>query len=86
LDLAVGGDLQRTYGGASGYRAFDLTCSVSLESYHPYLQAQKVSKNPKIYCIHSSPPKNKKHHFGSFGILGVNIEKSDMFLNKDDSV
>jgi hypothetical protein len=27
------------------------TCSVSLESYNPYLQPQKVSKNPKIYCI-----------------------------------
>jgi hypothetical protein len=35
-----------------------------LESYHPHLQPQKVSKNAKIYCIHSSLPKDAKTHFG----------------------
>jgi hypothetical protein len=33
---------------------------------------QKVSKNPKIYCIYSSLPKNAKSHFGSLSLLGVN--------------
>jgi hypothetical protein len=35
-----------------------------LESYHPYLLPEKVSKYPKIYCIHSSLPKPTKTHFG----------------------
>jgi hypothetical protein len=34
----------------------NVTCNSSLESYHPYLLPQKVSKAPKIYCIHSSLP------------------------------
>jgi hypothetical protein len=38
------------------------TCSISLESYNPYLQPQKVSKNPKIYCIHISLPRITKSH------------------------
>jgi hypothetical protein len=36
------------------------TWSGSLISYHPYLLPQKVSKNPKTYCIHSSLPKNAR--------------------------
>jgi hypothetical protein len=47
----------------------NVICSVSLESYHP----QKVSKNPKVYCIHNNLPKNAKNHFGSLGPLGVNL-------------
>jgi hypothetical protein len=47
-------------------------CSVSLESYLPYLPPQKVSKIPKIECIHSGLPKNAKSHFGCLGRLGVN--------------
>jgi hypothetical protein len=47
-------------------------CSVSLESYNSYLPPQKVSKNPKIYCIHSGLPKNARSRFGSLGHLGVN--------------
>jgi hypothetical protein len=43
----------------------------SLESYNPYLLAQKVLKNPKIYCIHSSLSKNAKNPFGCLGPLGV---------------
>jgi hypothetical protein len=42
----------------------NVTCNSSLESYHPYLLPQKVSKNPKIYCIYSSLPKPAKNHFG----------------------
>jgi hypothetical protein len=48
------------------------TWSPLLESYHPYLLPQKVSKNPKIYCIHSSLPKNANSHFGFLRILVVN--------------
>jgi hypothetical protein len=44
----------------------------SLESYHPYLPPQKVSKFPKIECIYSRLPKNAKSHFGRLGPLGVN--------------
>jgi hypothetical protein len=42
----------------------NVTCNGSLESYHPYLLPKKLSKNPKIYCIHSSLPKDAKTHFG----------------------
>jgi hypothetical protein len=35
--------------------------------------SKKVSKNPKIYCIHSSLPKNAKSRFGFLGLLGVKI-------------
>jgi hypothetical protein len=38
--------------------------NVSLESYHPYLPPQKVSKNLQTHCIHSTLPKNAKSHFG----------------------
>jgi hypothetical protein len=50
----------------------NVTCSVSLESYHPYLPPQKVSKITKIECIHSGLPRNAKSHFGCLGPLGVN--------------
>jgi hypothetical protein len=43
----------------------------SLESYHPYLPPQKVSKIPKIECIHSRLPKITKSHFGRLGPLRV---------------
>jgi hypothetical protein len=46
--------------------------SFSLESYHPYLPLQKVSKDQKIYCIHNSLSKNAKSPFGFLGPLGVN--------------
>jgi hypothetical protein len=44
----------------------NVICNGSLESYgnHPYLLPQKVSKNPKNYCIHNSLPKDAKIHFG----------------------
>jgi hypothetical protein len=46
--------------------------SGSLESYHPYLQAQKVSKIPKIECTHGGQPKTAKSYFGCLRTLGVN--------------
>jgi hypothetical protein len=50
--------------------------SSSLESYHPYLQAKKVSKFTKIECIHSGLSKTAKSHFGYLGPLGVKKGKS----------
>jgi hypothetical protein len=56
-----------------------------LESYHPYLPPQKVSKNLKIDCIHSILSKNTKSHFGCLGLLGVNILLQVYnFKNHDD--
>jgi hypothetical protein len=42
----------------------NVTCNSLLESYHPNLLPQNVSKNKKNYCIHSSLPKEAKTHFG----------------------
>jgi hypothetical protein len=42
-----------------------------LESYHPYLTPQKVSKNPQIYCVHSTLHKKTKSNFGCLRLLGV---------------
>jgi hypothetical protein len=42
-----------------------------LESYHPYLQPPKVSKNPQTYCVHNTLSKVQKTHFGWLGPLGV---------------
>jgi hypothetical protein len=47
------------------------TWSASLESYHPYLQPQKVSKNPQTYCVYNTLPKSAKSHFGCLRSLGV---------------
>jgi hypothetical protein len=49
--------------------------SGSLESYHPYLQVQKVSKIPKIECTHGGLSKPAKSHFGCLRTLGVNYIK-----------
>jgi hypothetical protein len=39
--------------------------------------SQKVSKNPKIYCIYSKMSKNENSRFGSLRTLGVkNIKRS----------
>jgi hypothetical protein len=45
--------------------------SGSLESYHPYLRAQNVSKIPKIECTHGGLPKIAKNYFGCLRTLGV---------------
>jgi hypothetical protein len=49
----------------------NIAWSGSLESCHPYLQGKKVSKIPKIECIHNGLPKTAKSHFGRHGPLGV---------------
>jgi hypothetical protein len=45
----------------------------SLESYHPNLPPERVSKIPKIECIYSRLLKNAKSHFGHLDPLGVNF-------------
>jgi hypothetical protein len=47
------------------------TWNVSLESYHPYLQPQEVSKRPTILGTNGSLPKNGKGRFGFLNPLGV---------------
>jgi hypothetical protein len=45
--------------------------------------SQKVSKNPKIYCIYNSLSKNEKSHFGSLNrTLGVNYDLVDIPLKR----
>jgi hypothetical protein len=48
------------------------TWNVSLESYHPYLQPQEVSKTPTTLGTYGSLPKNRKGRFGFLSPLGVN--------------
>jgi hypothetical protein len=55
--------------------------SGSLESYHPYLQVQKVSKIPKIECTHGGLPKIAKSHFGCLRTLGVKKRCYDAILS-----
>jgi hypothetical protein len=45
-----------------------------LESYHPYLQPQEVSKGPTTLGTYGSLPKNGKGHFGFLNLLGVNTD------------
>jgi hypothetical protein len=47
--------------------------NVSLESYHPYLQSQEVSKGPTTLGTYGSLPKNGKGRFGCLRPLGVKI-------------
>jgi hypothetical protein len=47
------------------------TWSISLESYYPYLQPQKVSKTPQTYSVHNTLPKSAKSHFGYLCPLGI---------------
>jgi hypothetical protein len=54
------------------------TWRVLLESYHPCLWLQKVSKNPQMFCIFSNLSKNAKSHFGFLGPLGVNAFPKSM--------
>jgi hypothetical protein len=58
------------------------TWSGSLDSYHPYLTPQKVSKNPQTYCVHNTLPKSAKSHFDSLRPLGVKIQGSLRFIEK----
>jgi hypothetical protein len=43
-----------------------------LESYHPYLLPQEVSKTPTTLGTYGSLPKIRKGRFGSLRPLGVN--------------
>jgi hypothetical protein len=52
-----------------------VTYSVSLESYHLYLQPQKVSKTPHTFAIHTNMPKTQKAIFGHQRALGVKCKK-----------
>jgi hypothetical protein len=47
------------------------TWNVSLESYHPYLQPQEVSKGPTTLGTYSSLSENGKGRFGFLSPLGV---------------
>jgi hypothetical protein len=49
--------------------------AVAKRSYHPYLPPKKVSKNPQLYCIHCTLPKNAKNHFSCLRFLGVNFHE-----------
>jgi hypothetical protein len=42
-----------------------------LESYHPYLLPQEVSKTPTTLGTYGSLPKIRKGRFGSLRSLGV---------------
>jgi hypothetical protein len=50
----------------------------SLESYHPHLLPGKVSKNPKIYCIHSSLPKIQKSVLDFLG--SSQVKKQSLYV------
>jgi hypothetical protein len=58
------------------------TWNVSLESYHPYLQPQEVSKTPTTLGTYGSLPKIKKGHFGFLSPLGVKMFWSLSSLNE----
>jgi hypothetical protein len=53
----------------------NFACSISLESYNPYLQHSKSSKNPPTYYVHNTLPKVQKAHSGCLGPLGVKKNK-----------
>jgi hypothetical protein len=53
--------------------------NVSLESYHPYLQPQEVSKGPTTLGIYGSLPKNGKGYFGFLNPLGVKLPSKTEF-------
>jgi hypothetical protein len=44
-----------------------------LESYHPYLEPQEVSKTPTTLGTYGSLPKIRKGRFGFLSPLGVNM-------------
>jgi hypothetical protein len=54
------------------------TLSGTLKNYHQYVLSQTISKNPQIYCIHSSLPKSTKSCFGFLRTLGIEND----FLNE----
>jgi hypothetical protein len=51
-----------------------------LESYHPYLLPQEVSKTPTTLGTYGSLPKIKKGHFGLLRPLGVKPQEVPSFV------
>jgi hypothetical protein len=49
----------------------NMTCSVSLESYHPYLQLQKFQKIQKFIAFLAACPKSLNSIYGTHRPLGV---------------
>jgi hypothetical protein len=49
----------------------NVMCSVALESYHPYLQPQKVSKIQKFVAFRATYPKSLNSIYGTHRPLGV---------------
>jgi hypothetical protein len=50
-----------------------------LESYHPYLLPQEVSKTPITLGTYGSLPKIRKGRFGSLSPLGVNFANTQTY-------
>jgi hypothetical protein len=48
-------------------------CTVSLESYCPYLQPQKVSKIQKFIAFTAACPESLNSIYGTHGPLGVKV-------------
>jgi hypothetical protein len=57
------------------------TWNVSLESYHPYLQPQEVSKTPTTLGTYGSLPKIRKGRFGFLSPLGVKLQLQIILSN-----
>jgi hypothetical protein len=53
---------------------------MTVESYHPYLTPQKVSKNPQAFCVYNTLSKGP---FGCLRPLGINGMKIFLMLYKN---
>jgi hypothetical protein len=51
-----------------------------LESYHPYLLSQEVSKTPTTLGTYGSLPKIRKGRFGFHNPLGINFKVPKPFF------
>jgi hypothetical protein len=60
-------------GGRPALQTTLVTWNVSLESYHPYLLPQEVSKTPITLGTYNSLPKIRKGRFGSLSPLVVKL-------------
>jgi hypothetical protein len=50
----------------------NVMCSISLESYHPYLQPPKIPKIQKFIAFTTACPKSLNSIYGIHRPLGVN--------------
>jgi hypothetical protein len=64
----------------------NVMCSISLESYHPYLQSQKVSKYPKLITFTVACPKSLNSIYGTHMPLGVNPSSACVESNNQEKV